>query len=279
MSSLIIKDLYAQVEGKKILKGVNLTIKSGEIHVIMGPNGTGKSTLAEVVMGNPKYEVISGSIKLEDKEVLEMEVDERAREGLFLAMQYPAEIAGITNSDFIRGAMKAQGVDTGSLFKYIKKLEASIDELKMAPDMSSRYLNQGFSGGEKKRNEILQMKMLKPKFAVLDEIDSGLDIDALTIVGQNLTSMMEEKKEEMAYLIITHYQRLLNFIKPTHVHIMLDGKIVESGGFELVANLETNGYDDFKAKYNITEEVKEQKRVTIDSCATHLGVTSASSNE
>ena len=279
MSSLIIKDLYAQVEGKEILKGVNLTIKSGEIHVIMGPNGTGKSTLAEVVMGNPKYEVTSGSIILDDKEVLEMEVDERAREGLFLAMQYPAEIAGITNSDFIRGAMKAQGVDTGSLFKYIKNLEASIDELKMAPDMSSRYLNQGFSGGEKKRNEILQMKMLKPKFAVLDEIDSGLDIDALTVVGENLTSMMEEKKDEMAYLIITHYQRLLNFIKPTHVHIMLDGKIVESGGFELVANLETNGYDDFKAKYNITEETKEKKRVTIDSCATHLGVTAASNNE
>jgi Fe-S cluster assembly ATP-binding protein len=280
MSTLIIKDLYAQVEGKEILKGVNLTINSGEIHVIMGPNGTGKSTLSEVIMGNPKYEVTCGSITLDGEEVLEMEVDERARAGLFLAMQYPAEIAGITNSDFIRGAMKATGNEEGSLFKYVKKLESSIDELKMAPDMASRYLNQGFSGGEKKRNEILQMKMLKPKLAVLDEIDSGLDIDALTVVGENLTQMMEDRKDELGYLIITHYQRLLNYVKPTHVHVMLAGRIVESGGFELVDILETKGYDEYKEKYNITEEEeKEQKRVAISSCATHMGVAAASNNE
>ncbi len=273
MSKLIIKDLYAKVEGKEILKGVNLEINSGEVHAIMGPNGTGKSTLSAVIMGNPKYEVTSGEIILDGENVLEMEVDERAQAGLFLAMQYPSEIAGITNSDFIRSAMKSSGKETGSLFKYIKKLEGSIEDLKMDKNMANRYLNEGFSGGEKKRNEILQMKMLEPKLAILDEIDSGLDIDALTIVGENLTKMIEERQDELGLLIITHYQRLLNYIKPTHVHVMLGGRIVETGDLELALKLEEEGYEELKEKHGIADEFKaEQKRVKINQCATSMAV-------
>ncbi len=273
MSTLVIKNLYAEVEGKEILKGVNLEINSGEVHAIMGPNGTGKSTLSAVIMGNPKYEVTSGEILLDGENVLEMEVDERARAGLFLAMQYPSEIAGITNSDFIRSAMKSSGKETGSLFKYIKKLEGSIEDLKMDKNMANRYLNEGFSGGEKKRNEILQMKMLEPKLAILDEIDSGLDIDALTIVGENLTKMIAERQDELGLLIITHYQRLLNYIKPTHVHVMLGGRIVETGDLELALKLEEQGYEELKEKHGIAEEfAAEQKRVKINQCATSMAV-------
>ncbi len=273
MSTLVIKNLYAEVEGKEILKGVNLEINSGEVHAIMGPNGTGKSTLSAVIMGNPKYEVTSGEILLDGENVLEMEVDERARAGLFLAMQYPSEISGITNSDFIRSAMKSSGKETGSLFKYIKKLEGSIEDLKMDKNMANRYLNEGFSGGEKKRNEILQMKMLEPKLAILDEIDSGLDIDALTIVGENLTKMIAERQDELGLLIITHYQRLLNYIKPTHVHVMLGGRIVETGDLELALKLEEQGYEELKEKHGIAEEfAAEQKRVKINQCATSMAV-------
>ncbi len=273
MSTLIVKDLYAEVEGKEILKGVNLEINSGEVHAIMGPNGTGKSTLSAVIMGNPKYTVTSGEILLDGENILEMEVDERAKAGLFLAMQYPSEIAGITNSDFIRSAMKSSGKETGSLFKYIKKLEGAISDLKMDKNMANRYLNEGFSGGEKKRNEILQMKMLEPKLAILDEIDSGLDIDALTIVGENLTAMIEERNQELGLLIITHYQRLLNYIKPTHVHVMLGGRIVETGDLELALKLEEEGYEALKEKHGIAEEfAAEQKRVKINQCATNMAV-------
>ena len=272
MNEIIIENLHARVEGKEILKGVNLKMKAGEVHAIMGPNGTGKSTLSEVIMGNPKFEVTEGRVLLNGEDMLELEVDERARKGLFLAMQYPAEIAGITNSDFLRSAMKSNGVESGSLFKYIKELEMNIDELKMSKNMANRYLNEGFSGGEKKRNEILQLKMLKPKFAILDEIDSGLDIDALTIVGENLTKHIEDEKSDVGYLIITHYQRLLNYIKPTHVHVMLDGRIVESGGFELTKDLEVNGYDTYKEKYGIEDVIEENKKIQIEGCATHMGV-------
>ncbi len=271
MNEMIITNLHAKVEDKVILNGVNLTIKTGEVHAIMGPNGTGKSTLSEVIMGNPKYDVTQGEVLLNGENILELEVDARARAGIFLGMQYPAEIAGITNSDFIRSAMKSKGMDSGSLFKYIKELETSIDELKMNKNMANRYLNAGFSGGEKKRNEILQLKMLKPKFAILDEIDSGLDIDALTVVGENLTNFVKNEESQIGILIITHYQRLLNYIKPTHVHVMLEGKIVESGGFELAQDLEINGYDSYKEKYGIVDIVEENKRVTIEGCATHMG--------
>ncbi|WOO88838.1 Fe-S cluster assembly ATPase SufC [Mollicutes bacterium LVI A0078] len=276
MQELVITNLHANVEGKEILKGVNLTIKSGEVHAIMGPNGTGKSTLSAIIMGHPKYTVTEGSIKLNGQEVLGMEVDERAKAGLFLGMQYPSEIAGITNSDFIRAAINSTSETKESLIKYIRRLDSAITDLKMDSDMTSRYLNEGFSGGEKKRNEILQLKMLKPKFAILDEIDSGLDIDALTVVGQNLTKEMEERSGEFGMLLITHYQRLLDHIKPTHVHVMLDGRIVKTGGSEIVERLEVEGYDRYKEEHGI-EDVKE-KRVSIGNCATSLGVNGNGSN-
>ncbi len=273
MTTLEIKNLHANVEGKEILKGVNLVINSGEVHAIMGPNGTGKSTLSAVIMGNPKYTVTAGEILLDGENVLDLEVDARARLGLFLAMQYPSEISGITNSDFIRSAMRSCDKDAGTLFKYIKKLEGSIGELKMDKSMANRYLNEGFSGGEKKRNEILQMKMLEPKMAILDEIDSGLDIDALTVVGENLTQMMNERSDELGLLLITHYQRLLNYIKPTHVHVMLGGKIVESGNLDLALQLEETGYEELKVKYNIVDTKEEDtKRVSINQCATSMAV-------
>lgn len=270
MQELVIKNLHANVEGKEILKGVNLTIKSGEVHAIMGPNGTGKSTLAAIIMGHPKYTVTAGSITLNGQEILEMEVDKRAQAGLFLGMQYPSEIAGITNSDFIRAAINSTSTEKESLIKFIRRLDGAIDELKMNSDMTSRYLNEGFSGGEKKRNEILQLKMLKPKFAILDEIDSGLDIDALTVVGQNLTAEMEARGSELGMLLITHYQRLLDHIKPTHVHVMLDGRIVTTGGSEIVDRLESQGYDRYKEEHGIVDA--KATRVSIGNCATSLGV-------
>lgn len=271
MQELIIKDLHANVEGKEILKGVNLTIKNGEVHAIMGPNGTGKSTLSAVIMGNPKYTVTQGSITINGQEVLDMEVDERAKAGLFLGMQYPSEIAGITNSDFIRSAISATSDTKESLIKYIRRLNGAIADLKMDESMANRYLNEGFSGGEKKRNEILQMKMLKPKMAILDEIDSGLDIDALTVVGANLTQEMKDRNDELGLLLITHYQRLLDHIKPSHVHVMLDGRIVKTGGLEIVEHLETKGYEEYKQEFGIIEE-QEETRVSIGNCATSLGV-------
>ncbi|WOO87107.1 Fe-S cluster assembly ATPase SufC [Mollicutes bacterium LVI A0039] len=277
MQELVIKNLHANVEGKEILKGVDLTIKSGEVHAIMGPNGTGKSTLAAIVMGHPKYTVTEGSITLNGTEILDMEVDKRAQAGLFLGMQYPSEIAGITNSDFIRAAINSTSETKESLIKYIRRLDAAIGDLKMDSSMTSRYLNEGFSGGEKKRNEILQLKMLKPKFAILDEIDSGLDIDALTIVGKNLTEEMNERNDELGLLLITHYQRLLDHIKPTHVHVMLDGRIVTTGGDEIVERLEVEGYDRYKEEHGITDE--SETRVSIGNCATSLGVNGNGTNK
>ncbi len=271
MSKLIIKDLYANVEGVEILKGLSLEINAGEIHAIMGPNGTGKSTLSAVIMGNSKYTVTSGSITLDGEDVLEMPVDVRAKKGLFLAMQYPSEISGITNADFIRSAMNAKDMPQQTLFKYVKELEKNITDLKMDKAMAHRYLNEGMSGGEKKRNEVLQIKMLKPTIAILDEIDSGLDIDALNCVGENLTQIMQERSEELGMLLITHYQRLLDYIKPTHVHIMLEGRIVETGNFELVKHLEENGYDILKEKHGIIE-TNTPKKISVGSCATHVGV-------
>jgi Fe-S cluster assembly ATP-binding protein len=227
MSILNIKKLHVNVDGKPILNGVDLEVKSGEVHAIMGPNGTGKSTLASALMGNPKFEVISGSVTMENQDLLEMEVDERARAGLFLAMQYPAEVPGVTNSDFMRQALRAVS-------------ENAIKDLKMKENMAHRYLNEGFSGGERKRNEILQLKILKPKIAILDEIDSGLDVDALKIVGKNVSEMINSN---FGCILITHYQRILKYIKPTHVHIMIDGKIALSGGEELIEKIDKNGYE------------------------------------
>ena len=229
MSVLDIKNLEVSINDKQILKGLNLEIKSGEIHAVMGPNGAGKSTLASAIMGHPKYEVDGGSILLDNEEVLDMEVDERARAGLFLAMQYPSEVPGVPTSEFIKSAINATREDS-----------IPMNFLEMDLKMSQRYVNDGFSGGEKKRNEILQMMMLEPKFAILDEIDSGLDIDALKIVSKGVNKM---RGENFGCLIITHYQRLLDYIEPDFVHVLMDGKIVKTGGPELALRLEKEGYD------------------------------------
>jgi len=271
MSVLTIKNLHAEVEEKEILKGVNLEIKGGETHAIMGPNGTGKSTLASVIMGHPKYKVTKGEILLDGKNVLDMSVDERSRAGLFLGMQHPAEVPGVTNSDFIKTAMNARMGEgkSVSLSKFIRELDHAVTDLKMNEDLPHRYLNEGFSGGEKKRNEILQMKMLKPSIAILDEIDSGLDVDALKIVGENVTSM---KNDNLGMLLITHYQRLLDYIKPTTVHVMMKGKIVKSGGNEIIKKIDNEGYDWIKEELGIKDvrviEEEEQKRVMLGVCAT-----------
>nr|WP_317646273.1 Fe-S cluster assembly ATPase SufC [Sporosarcina sp. GW1-11] len=253
MATLEIKDLHVQIEGKEILKGLSLTINTNEIHAIMGPNGTGKSTLASAIMGHPKYEVTSGSITIDGEDVLAMEVDERALAGLFLAMQYPSEITGVTNADFLRSGMNARREegDEISLMKFIRELDSKMEFLEMDEDMATRYLNEGFSGGEKKRNEILQMMMLKPKFAILDEIDSGLDIDALKVVSKGINEM---RGEGFGCLMITHYQRLLNYIKPDQVHVIMQGKIVKSGGAELAMKLEAQGYDWIKEELGIEDE-------------------------
>lgn len=252
-SILEIKDLHVEIEGKKILKGVDLTIKQGEIHAIMGPNGTGKSTLSSAIMGHPSYEVTQGEVLLDGENVLEMEVDERAQAGLFLAMQYPSEISGVTNADFLRSAINAKREegDEINLMQFIKKLDKQMDLLEMDQDMAQRYLNEGFSGGEKKRNEILQLMMLEPKFAILDEIDSGLDIDALKVVSKGINKM---RGEDFGCLIITHYQRLLNYITPDFVHVMMQGRVVKSGGEELAKRLEEEGYEWIKEELNIEDE-------------------------
>ncbi|WP_088006517.1 Fe-S cluster assembly ATPase SufC [Indiicoccus explosivorum] len=257
MSSLVIKDLHVEIEGKEILKGVNLTINTDEIHAIMGPNGTGKSTLASAIMGHPKYEVTSGTVTLDGEDVLEMEVDERAQAGLFLAMQYPSEITGVTNADFLRSAINSRREegDEIPLMKFIRDLDKKMDLLEMDQEMAQRYLNEGFSGGEKKRNEILQLMMIQPKFAILDEIDSGLDIDALKVVSKGINEM---RSENFGCLIITHYQRLLNYITPDHVHVMMQGRVVKSGGPELAQKLESEGYDWIKEELGIEDETVGQ---------------------
>ncbi|MFD3257244.1 Fe-S cluster assembly ATPase SufC [Paenibacillus lentus] len=251
--SLRIEQLKAAVEGKEILKGLSLAVNGGEIHVVMGPNGTGKSTLASALMGHPKYEVTEGMVTLNGEDLLEMEVDERARAGLFLAMQYPSEITGVTNSDFMRSAINARREEGQeiSLIKFVRMMEASMQTLEMNPEFMHRYLNEGFSGGEKKRNEILQMMMLEPSMVILDEIDSGLDIDALRIVAEGVNAL---RSADRGFLIITHYQRLLNYIKPDFVHVMMQGTIVKSGGPELAERLEADGYEWIKEELGITEE-------------------------
>ena len=258
MATLEIKGLHVEIEGKKILKGVDLTINTNEIHAIMGPNGTGKSTLAQAIMGHPRYEVTAGTITLDGEDVLEMAVDERARAGIFLGMQYPSEVNGVTNADFLRSSINAKREegDEIPLMSFIRELDAKMEALEMDEDMATRYLNEGFSGGEKKRNEILQLTMLKPKFAILDEIDSGLDIDALKIVAKGINEM---RGEEFGCLIITHYQRLLDYITPDHVHVMIQGKVVQSGGAELAHKLEAEGYDWIHDELGIKAETVEQE--------------------
>ncbi|WP_206831440.1 Fe-S cluster assembly ATPase SufC [Alicyclobacillus fructus] len=252
----VIRNLHVQVEGKEILKGVDLHIRGGEIHAIMGPNGTGKSTLASAIMGHPHYEVTEGEIWLDGQNVLEMSVDERARAGLFLAMQYPAEVPGVSNANFIRTALNARRGEGNEIpvLQFHRRLVQKMKELSIDPSFAERYLNEGFSGGEKKRNEILQMAMLEPRIAILDEIDSGLDIDALKIVANGVNQL---RSDNIGFLIITHYQRLLNYIVPDVVHVMMQGRIVKSGDAKLAEELEAKGYDWLKQELGIEDETVE----------------------
>lgn len=249
MPLLEIKNLHVSVEteagSKEILKGVDLTIKSGETHAIMGPNGSGKSTLAYSIAGHPKYEVTSGEILLDGENVLEMSPDERARAGLFLAMQYPVEIPGISVSNFLRTAKTAIDGEAPALRPWIKEVREKMSNLRMDAAFAERNVNEGFSGGEKKRHEILQLELLKPKFAVLDETDSGLDVDALKIVSEGVNRAQDENN--LGILLITHYTRILKYIKPDYVHVFVAGKIAEEGGPELAERLEAEGYDRYLA--------------------------------
>jgi Fe-S cluster assembly ATP-binding protein len=242
MSSLVIHDLHVSIGDKPIVKGLSLTVNSGEVHAIMGPNGTGKSTLAKVIAGHPDYTVTGGDVLLDGRSVLEQEADERARAGLFLAFQYPSEIPGVTIANFLRAALQARLPEGEELeaTEYYAKLYEKMDLLQMPRTFTSRSVNEGFSGGEKKRCEILQMAMLQPTFALLDETDSGLDIDALKIVSHGVNSL---RGPDVGMLVITHYQRLLNYIVPDFVHVMVAGRIVESGTKELALKLEAEGYD------------------------------------
>ena len=246
---LKIENLNAEISDKKILKNFSLNIKNGETHVIMGPNGTGKSTLSRVIMGDKKYK-ISGSIEFYDRDITKLETDEIARAGIFMAMQLPPEIDGVSNADFLRTALDSKG-EKVSLMNFIRKTDNCIKSLNMKEDMIHRNINKGFSGGEKKKNEILQMKILEPKFILLDEIDSGLDVDSLKIVGNNVNDYLNEHSDA-SVLMITHYPRLLKYIKPDYVHIMIDGKIVKSGDYSLALEIEKNGYDSYK-QFNLTK--------------------------
>ncbi len=254
MNILEIKELHASVEDKEILKGVTVTFKTGEFHALIGPNGNGKSTLLAVIMGNPKYEVTSGDILFNGKSILDLEVHERAKLGIFLAMQYPQEVPGVKNSEFLKSAVNATRKEKIGTLDFFKELTVATSELEMASDLPKRYLNQGFSGGEKKKNEILQMKLLKPCFALLDEIDSGLDVDALNIVAKEVNSA---KNDGFGAIIVSHYERLYSMIKPTHAHIIIDGKIVKSGGYELVEKIDTNGYEWIKEELGLNDDVSE----------------------
>lgn len=258
MHILKIENLTVEVDNKEILKHFNLEIKSGEIHAIMGPNGAGKSTLSKVIMGASGYHIIEGTITYDGVLINELSVDKRANLGIFLGMQMPLEIEGVSNADFLRSALNAKEKEQFHLMKFIKKLDQTVEALEMNKDMIHRGINVGFSGGERKKNEILQMYMLEPTCVILDEIDSGLDVDSLRIVG---TRAMEYfTKNQPAVLVITHYQRLLEYINPTHIHIMIDGVIVKSGDASLVKEIETLGYEKFKKNStHIIEEVSEHE--------------------
>ena len=248
--SLSIQNVHANIGDREILKGLNLEVPKGEVHAIMGKNGSGKSTLAKVMAGHPSYELTSGDVQLDGKSILEMEPDERAREGLFLAFQYPMEVPGVTIANFLRAAKQArlpEGEEIDAV-AYYKDLYAKMDALKIPRNFTARFVNDGFSGGEKKRCEILQMAMLQPSYAVLDETDSGLDIDALKIVSEGVNAL---RGPDTGFLVITHYQRLLNYIVPDVVHVMIDGRIVMSGDKSLALRLEAEGYDEIEKEFGV----------------------------
>jgi Fe-S cluster assembly ATP-binding protein len=239
---LKIENLHAEIEGTEILKGVNLEINPGEVHAIMGPNGSGKSTLANVIMGNPVYEVTDGKIIFENEEITEEPVDNRAKLGMFLAFQYPESIPGVTIVNMLKTALTNIEETEYTTLELRLKVAEAMEQLGLSADFADRYLNEGFSGGERKRNEILQLAVLNPKLAVLDETDSGLDVDGLKVVGEGVSKL---KTPDKGYLVVTHYQRLLEYIKPDFVHVFVDGKIIETGGIELSDKLEQEGYESY----------------------------------
>jgi Fe-S cluster assembly ATP-binding protein len=265
MADLVIRDLHVQVEDKVILKGVSLELSRGEIHAVMGPNGSGKSTLANVLMGNPFYQVTRGDVLYQGEDLLAMAPDERARKGLFIAFQYPVSIPGVTMASFLRTAVSARRGYEHELMpvaEFQKLLREKIDALKIDPSIVGRYVNEGFSGGEKKRAEILQMALLEPAIAIMDETDSGLDIDSLKVVADGIMKMYHDANRNMGILVITHYSRILQFLKPDHVHIMYDGRLVVSGGSELAQELEERGYEGIRQQFEvIAAEVQEEGAV------------------
>jgi Fe-S cluster assembly ATP-binding protein len=249
MEKLIIRNLHVRVDNIKILDGIDLTINEGEIHALLAPNGHGKSTLLSVLMGNPKYIVEQGEIYFYGKNLLEMSVDERAKTGLFLAMQYPIEIPGVTVSDFLKSAINVRNEKPISLYKFIKKVEEACKLVNLPFDMVHRSINEGFSGGEKKRNEILQMLVLEPKLALLDEIDSGLDVDAIKLVANAINTL--RVNPEFSAILVSHYARMFELVKPTHVHIIINGKIIANGDYALIEKIDSQGYDWIKAEYGV----------------------------
>jgi len=254
MADLEIKDLTVQVEDKVILKGATLAINKGEIHALMGPNGSGKSTLANVLMGNPFYQVVKGEVLYKGEDLLGMSPDERARKGLFIAFQYPVAIPGVTMSSFLRTALSARRGYEKELIpvsEFQKLLKQKMELLKIEPSIVTRYVNEGFSGGEKKRAEILQMALLEPEIAIMDETDSGLDIDSVKVVADGVNRMYEDSKNQMGILVITHYSRILHYIKPSNVHVMFDGRFVVSGGPQLAEELEQTGYEGIKTQFEV----------------------------
>lgn len=271
MSVLKITNLHVAVKDKEILKGVNLTLNEGETLALLGPNGHGKSTLLAAIMGNPNYTVTQGSITLDEKDILAMSVDQRSKAGIFLAMQYPSEIPGVNSADFLKAAMNAHREKPMSLFEFYNKLQKTYKEMGIPFEMSNRNLNEGFSGGEKKRNEILQMKLLDPKFALLDEIDSGLDVDAMQVVA---SAIKEEQGKGRGFLVVSHYARLYDMILPTRVAVMINGKIAVTGGPEIIKKIDTTGYEWIKTELGIEVEKDEQpmNKVSIGVCATREAV-------
>ena len=266
MSALKIKDLHVSVEGKEILKGINLEIKEGETVALLGPNGHGKSTLFNAIMGHPRYTVTKGSIYLDDEDVLALSVDERAKKGLFLGMQLPAEVPGVINSDFLRAAVNVRQDKPISTYNFYKILDNAIKKMKMPFDLATRSLNEGFSGGEKKRNEILQMLLLNPKIAMLDEIDSGLDVDALQVVGEVIK---EEQTKGMGFLVISHYARLFDLIQPTRAIVIINGKVAIDGDASVIKKIDTQGYEFIKTDLgiDIEKEDGDMNKVSIGTCA------------
>ena len=268
MKTLEIKNLHVSVEGKNILKGIDLVVNENEVHALMGPNGNGKSTLLAAIMGHSRYTVTEGSITYDGKDVLAMPVDERSKAGIFLAMQYPQEIPGVTNSDFLRAAMNARSEKPVSLFRFIKEMEKTINDLQMKPDLAHRFLNEGFSGGEKKRNEIVQMEMLKPSISLLDEIDSGLDVDALKIVADAINKI--RKETGMSLVVVSHYERFYEQIEPQFTHVLVDGRIVKEGDADLARRIDAEGYDWLYKETGVQPAAEAEEKVTpttIGTCA------------